>query len=197
MNKSEIKYIQFNTIFHPYTAKLFVDAFRTIHDSNQAIIPIEINSPGGYVWGLETMLDCVDTSEKPVACFCTGWAASCAAALAMSCTDGLRFCGPNLEFMIHQVAGGSSGKAADMEADSIVVNKLLDKYVYSRCDKAAKKEPGYTKGLIKDNFNADLTMFADEAIAHGFFDEIGTINMLKDMDYLISKCDPNKIIKKR
>ena len=40
-------------------------------------------------------------------------------------------------------------------------------------------------------------MFADEAIAHGFFDEIGTINMLKDMDYLISKCDPNKIIKKR
>jgi len=192
MADNQLRYINFDTIFHPYTARLFVEAFDEIHDSDQPIIPIQINSPGGYVIGLQTCLDRIDASEKKIATFVTGMACSCGAAMAMAGSDGLRFISNNAEFMIHQVSGGARGKASDIEAESKLMNKMLDKFVYHKCDKAAKKESGYTRNLIKENFNADLSMFADEAIEHGFFDGIGTISMIKNMDDLLKRCNPEE-----
>jgi len=184
---AEIQYIRFNYPFHPITSDYFVRVFRMIHDSEQPIIPIEVNSFGGYVSALAEILDCIDTSEKPIMTVATGVVASCGAALAMSGSDGLRFIGPNTEFMIHQPSGCAWGKAADVESESKLLNQMADKFVYDKCDKAAKRKSGYTKGLIKDNFNADLSFFGEDAVKMGFFNEVGGINKLKNMDDLLLK----------
>jgi ATP-dependent protease ClpP protease subunit len=158
-----------------------------IHDSDQPIIPIEINSPGGYAVSLADILDCCESSEKPIATFSTGMAASCGAALAMAGDNGLRFIGPNAHFLLHQASGFAWGKAADIEAEAKLLNKLVDKFVYQKCDKAANKKEGYTKNLIKQNFNADLSFMGQEAVDAGFFNQVGTISMLKNIDDLLFK----------
>lgn len=184
---AEIQYIRFNYVFHPVTADYFVRTFRQIHDSDQPIIPIEINSPGGWIIALSEILDCVESSEKPICTYVTGLAASCGAALAVSGSKGLRYIGANSEFMVHQPSGFVWDKASSVEAESKLLNKMADKFVYGLCDKAANKKSGYTKGLIKDNFNADLSFIGQEAVDAGFFDGIGYIGQLKNIDDLLLK----------
>ena len=184
---AEIQYIRFCYPFYPITSDYFVRVFRMIHDSDQPIIPIEINSPGGYAVSLADILDCCESSEKPIATFSTGMAASCGAALAMAGDNGLRFIGPNAHFLLHQASGFAWGKAADIEAEAKLLNKLVDKFVYQKCDKAANKKEGYTKNLIKQNFNADLSFMGQEAVDAGFFNQVGTISMLKNIDDLLFK----------
>jgi len=192
MADKQINYIDVQ-MFHPYISGLYADAFKMIHDSEQAYVPLVINSYGGYVDCLSTMLDEIDNSEKPVITIVTGVAMSCGAVLATSGTKGLRFIGNNARFMVHEAAGGARGKSSDVLNDAKDLQNMTDKLVYERFDKQAGKPEGYTKNLVKDNFNADLFLNANEALAHGYMDSIMSRNKaLNTIDALYSNYLDNK-----
>lgn len=179
---ANIQYIRFHGVFDFYSSEAFIEAFKILEASEQPIIPIQIKSPGGLIYALAEILDVVDSCKKPVVTYTTSIAASCGCALAMA--GSVRFVGPNARLMIHQASTITWGKASDIESDSNVINSMTQQFIYDRCDKAAGKESGYTKNLVKENFNADLFLTADEALQHGFFDEIGTIENI-DVNHIL------------
>lgn len=162
--------------FHPCLNLLYAEAFSYIENSDQPYIPIVINSYGGYTDCLSTLLDCIQGSSKPVITIATGVDMSCGCGLFVSGTKGLRIIGQNTTSLIHQVASFSWGKTSDIESDTKHLTDLNDKLAYSLYDKAGGHEDGYTKNLIKENFNADLYLSADEMIKHGWADKKMSLN---------------------
>lgn len=162
--------------FHPCLNLLYAEAFSYIEQSEQEYIPLVINSYGGYTDCLSTLLDCIEGSTKPVITIATGVDMSCGCDLFVSGTKGLRIVGPNTTSLLHQVGSMSWGKASDIENESKEVSRLNDKILYDLFDKAGGHESGYTKNLVKENFNADLYLTAEEMVQHGWADKIMPIN---------------------
>lgn len=170
--------------FHPCLNTLYAEAFSYLESlEEQEYVPILINSYGGYTDCLSTLLDCIQGSTKPVMTIATGVDMSCGCDLFVSGTKGLRIVGPNTTSLIHQVGSGTFGKASDIEFESKEIGRLNNKLLYNLFDKAGDHEPGYTKNLVKEHFNADIYLTADEMIQHGWADKIMSVNQaLLNMD---------------
>ena len=110
-------------------------------------IQIYINSPGGSVYA--------------------GLAASMAAVLLCSGTNGKRSGLPHSRVMIHQPLGGAQGQASDIEITAREILKLK-KELYEIIAKHTKQK--YDK-VYKDS-DRDYWMKAKEAKAYGMIDEI-------------------------
>lgn len=175
-------------IFHPWLNTLYAEAFSMLEADEQPYIPIVINSYGGYTDCLSTLLDCIEGSSKPVITISTGVAMSCGADLFVSGTKGLRIVGPNTTSLIHQVASGSCGKASDLENDIKHTRQLNEKLLYNLFDKAGNHEAGFTRNLIKENFNADIYLTAQEMVDYGWADKIMPINKaLANLDNIFNE----------
>jgi len=110
--------------FHEVAAKEFNESFQRAHDLNQPIIPVMIDSYGGHVYSLLSMIDTVKNSSIKVATIVSGKAMSCGAALFSCGAAGHRFAGPNSTIMIHPVSSGSCGKVKDLKADIHEVERV-------------------------------------------------------------------------
>lgn len=194
-----VKYLEVET-FHPWLNSAYMDAIKEIEDSDQPYIVLVVDSYGGYVDCLTSIIDTIDTCSKPTVTIGTGVMMSCGGVLSTSGTPGLRFVSPSSRFMIHQVSGWGMGKSSDIEAESREMTRLTDSLVYERFDKQAGKPLGYTKNLVKENFNADLFLTAQDCIEHNFMDAIMSRNqVLSNIDeiyqnWLRKKNDYNKQI---
>ncbi len=130
-------------------------------------IQLYINTPGGSVTAGLAIYDTMQYVSCPVATICFGMAASMGAVLLASGEKGKRFALPNAEIMLHQVAGGASGAAVEIEitAKQIVkiknkINKILAKHT---------KQP--LKKIEKDT-DRDFYLSAEEAKDYGIIDEV-------------------------
>lgn len=169
--------------FHPCLNLLYAEAFTYIEQSEQPYIPIVINSYGGYTDCLSTLLDCIQGSSKPVMTIATGVDMSCGSGLFVSGTKGLRFIGPNTTSLIHQVSAGALGKASEIETQNKNIQYTNEKLLYNLLDNAGNHEAGYTKNLVKENFNADIYLTPQEMIEHGWADKIMSYNeVIKNAD---------------
>lgn len=173
--------------FHPCLNTLYAEAFSYLESTEQEYIPIVICSYGGYTDCLSTLLDCIQGSSKPVMTIATGVDMSCGADLFVSGTKGLRIVGPNTTSLIHQVGSCAWGKTSDIEAEAKEVIRLNDKILYNLFDKAGDHEDGYTKNLVKEHFNADLYLTAEEMVENKWADKIMSINQaLLNMDNIFA-----------
>ena len=171
--EQEIQYLEVN-YFHPILNTLYVDAFMYLESLDIPVVPIVINSYGGAVSCLGSLLDCIQGSKKPVMTISTGNAMSCGADLFSSAD--IRVVGPNTTTLIHQVSSITFGKVADMKSDYEHANMLNDKMLYKLFDKAGNHEAGYTENLITQAKNADIYLTAEEMIKHGWADKIMPMN---------------------
>ncbi|HET6922740.1 MAG TPA: ATP-dependent Clp protease proteolytic subunit, partial [Anaeromyxobacteraceae bacterium] len=78
-------------------------------------ISVYINSPGGSVTSGLAIYDTMQYVKPPVSTICIGQAASMGAVLLAAGAPGKRFAVPNARIMIHQLSGGFSGQATDIE----------------------------------------------------------------------------------
>lgn len=169
--------------FHPCLNLLYAEAFTYIEQSEQPYIPVVINSYGGYTDCLSTLLDCIQGSTKPVITIATGVDMSCGCGLFVSGTKGLRIIGQNTTSLIHQVASMAWGKSSDIESEAREIQRLNEKLAYKLYDQAGGHEDGYTKNLIKENFNADLYLTPEQMVEHGWADKIISFNQaLSNLD---------------
>lgn len=162
--------------FHPCLNTLYAEAFTYLENSEQPYIPIVISSYGGYVDNLNVLLDLIEGSTKPVVTIVTGVAMSCGLILALSGTKGLRIVGPNATCLLHQVGAGAYGKASDIESENKEIQRLNNKLIYDLCDRVGGHEEGFTKNLVKENFNADLYLTPEQMLEYGWADKIMPIN---------------------
>ena len=95
--------------FDETAANKFHQQIAQAHNTGQSVIPVVIDSYGGQVYSLMSMVAAIETSEIPVATIVEGKAMSCGAVLLTCGEEGMRFADPNATIMIHDVSSGGWG----------------------------------------------------------------------------------------
>lgn len=131
----------------------FAKSFTEAHETDQEVIPIVINSYGGYVYSLLAMIDLINTSDRIIATVCTGKAMSCGAVLLTCGTEGYRFATPTSTVMIHDVSSMAWGKVEEMKANTKETERL-NKIIFEVMEKNIGKEKGYLLDLLRKVHNS-------------------------------------------
>jgi len=136
-------------------------------EDNSKDIYLYINSPGGSVSAGLAIYDTIQHVKSDVATVCVGMAASMGAFLLAGGAKDKRFILPNARILLHQVAGGVEGQAADIkiQAQEILrVKKVINKILAERTGQRLSK--------IEQDTDRDFYMDAEEAKKYGIVDEI-------------------------
>ena len=131
-------------------------------------VELFINSPGGSVRALFTMLDAIDMAKKDnftVKTTCVGLAASAAAILLMSGSAGHRSATKRSTVMLHDISSGAGGTYKDMEIALQETNRLREELVTCIKDNTKIKN-------IDDFMDRDVYLDPFEAIGYGVIDKI-------------------------
>jgi ATP-dependent Clp protease protease subunit len=130
-------------------------------------INLYINSPGGSVTAGLAIYDTMQYVKAPVSTICLGQAASMAAVLISAGAKGKRFAVPNARIMIHQLSGGFSGQASDIEIqarEALRLKKTLDEIL--------SRHTGQPIERISKDTDRDYFMSPHEAKDYGLIDEV-------------------------
>jgi ATP-dependent Clp protease, protease subunit len=127
-----------------------------------------INSPGGMVSAGNAIHDMMQQVSAPVYTYCIGHAASMAAILLSAGEKGNRFIYPLAEVMIHQPSmGGFRARSWEIEIHARQIAKAKDisaRILAANCGKDVQR--------IRDDFDKDYWMDAQEAIDYGIVDKL-------------------------
>lgn len=148
---------------------------RAMQDSVAPII-VYIDSYGGYLDSLNSMLETIEQVPNPIITVCMGKAMSCGAALLAA--GDHRFCGRKSRVMVHQGSSGAGGPIESLQNDvdeSKRINRQLMTMIAKRCGKTLKQFREEMKGrLHRDDDEArDLYLPPQEALEIGIIDFIG------------------------
>lgn len=141
---------------------LFLDSQNPKED-----IKLYINSPGGQVTSALAVYDTMQYVKADVSTICIGMAASAAALLLSAGEKGKRIALPNSEILIHQVMGGASGQASDIDIHARHILKIRQKL-----NEIMAKHTGQPLSRVEKDTDRDYFMSADEAKKYGIVDKI-------------------------
>lgn len=130
-------------------------------------ITLVINSPGGSVTAGMAIFDTMQGLTCDVSTVCMGIAASMGAFLLAAGTKGKRYVMPNSEVMIHQVMGGASGQAADVQIAALRIGRMKD-----RINRMLASFTGQALERIQIDTDRDYYMTAEEAVEYGMADDV-------------------------
>ena len=130
-------------------------------------IKVYINSPGGSVTAGLAIYDTMQHIKPEISTICVGLAASMGATLLAAGTKGRRFALPNSEIMLHQVAGGASGMASDIEITARQILKIKEKI-----NLILANHTGQKIDKISQDTDRDFYLSPEEAKKYGLIDEI-------------------------
>lgn len=132
-------------------------------------ISIYINSPGGSVTAGLGIYDTMQFISSDVATICTGMAASMAAVLLVSGTEGKRSALKHSRVMIHQPLGGVQGQASDIEIEAKEIQKFK-KELYTIISNHSHQ----TFEKVWNDSDRNYWMNAEEAKDYGMIDAVLT-----------------------
>jgi ATP-dependent Clp protease protease subunit len=130
-------------------------------------IQLYINSPGGSVTAGLAIYDTIQYVKCPISTVCVGLAASMAATLLAAGSHGKRFVLPNSEILLHQVMGGVTGEAIEIEITAKQIVKIKDKL-----NKILAKHTGQPLSRVEKDTDRDFYLSAEEAKEYGIVDEV-------------------------
>ena len=168
------------------SAKKFQQEIAQAHNTGQKVIPIVIDSYGGQVYSLMSMISAIKHSELPIATIVEGKAMSCGAVLLTFGEDGMRFADSDATIMIHDVSSGGVGKIEELKAD-VKEAERLDEKIYTMMARNCGKKDDYFKKKVFQKKHADWFMDAAEAKKHGLVNHLSVpkfnIGVSVDIDF--------------
>ncbi len=144
------------------SAKDFQTQIAQAHNTGQKVIPVVIDSYGGQVYSLMSMVSAISHSDLPVATIIEGKAMSCGALLYSFGEEGMRYMDPDATIMIHDVSAGQFGKVEELKANAEESERLNQK-VYTMMARNIGKSDSYFTKKIHDKGHADWYLDAKEA----------------------------------
>ncbi len=172
--------------FDDKSAADFATKIAAAHSTGQKVIPVIIDSYGGQVYSLMSMIGAVKAAELPVATIVEGKAMSCGAVLLTFGEEGMRFADPNATVMIHDVSSGGWGKIEELKADVAEADRL-DEKIYTMMARNCGKKDDYFKKKIFQKKHADWFMDASEAKKHSIVNHLRipkiTVKVDVDIDF--------------
>lgn len=152
--------------FNEEEAAKFRGLVSIAHNTGQKVIPVIIDSYGGQVYSLMSMISSIKSAKIPVATIVIGKAMSCGAILASFGSEGLRFIDPDATVMIHDVSSRAFGKVEELKADASEADRL-NKKVFTMMARNCGKPDDFFLKKIHDKGHADWFVNADEAVELG------------------------------
>lgn len=154
-------------------AVMFNRGYNSIINSPQEICPIQIDSCGGNVLALFSILDLIKPPhKKPICCYTSSISASCGIVLLSAGTPGFRYASPNALLIAHEISSSVEGKKSDILNEMEHMDQMNDKLMDILAHNSNKPRNFYRK-LIKSNNNADCIITAQKAKEYGLIDHIG------------------------
>ena len=130
-------------------------------------ISLYVNSPGGSVYAGLAIYDTMQFIKPDVSTICCGVAMSMGATLLAGGAAGKRMALPNARILIHQLSGGFSGQATDIE---IQAREALD--TRRRLDEILARHTGQPFDRITNDTDRDFFMTSDQAKEYGIIDQV-------------------------
>jgi ATP-dependent protease ClpP protease subunit len=143
--------------------------------SGQKVLPVVIDSPGGDVYAMRSIMDMITASGLQMSTICSGKVMSAAVPIYAMAPKEKRFSFPSATFMIHEakkftgmeiMQKGSDLKSCGAEADRLTED------MYALLDKQCGQASGFFKGLVYEKGNSDLFLSAEKAKEYGLVSEI-------------------------
>ena len=130
-------------------------------------IKLYVNSPGGSVTAGLAIYDTMQYVSCDISTICIGMAASMGATLLAAGEKGKRFALPNSEILLHQVAGGIKGQAADIEIEAKQILKIKRKL-----NEILAEHTGQPMKKVEKDTDRDFYLSAEEAKKYGIIDQV-------------------------
>jgi len=153
-----------------YSSYDFITKCRTIlkfrESKDGGPINVLINSPGGCMYEMFSIIDYMNQLEVKINITCRGFAMS-AAAMVLACATGKRSASRHSTIMLHEGSAWNIGKNSDIQASakhSLHMESMANNLLESKTNKNAK--------WWKKNTRTDLFLSAKEALDFGIIDEI-------------------------
>jgi ATP-dependent Clp protease, protease subunit len=130
-------------------------------------ISLYVNSPGGSVYAGLAIYDTMQYIKPDVQTICVGVAMSMGALLLSGGAAGKRMALPNAKILIHQVSGGFSGQATDIE---IHAREIID--IRRKLDEIIAKHTNQPLEKVSQDTDRDYFMTAEEAVEYNIIDRV-------------------------
>jgi len=140
--------------------------FLASRDPNKDI-QLYINTPGGSVTAGMAIYDTMQYVKPDISTVCFGLAASMGATLLAAGAHGKRFALPNSQVLLHQLAGGVTGEAVEIEITAKQIIKIKEKL-----NKILAKHTGQPLTKIEKDTDRDFYLSAEEAKEYGLIDHV-------------------------
>ena len=153
------------TKFDEPTAKAFSSVVSKAQNTGQPVLPVIIDSYGGQVYSLMSMISDIKHSRVPIATIVQGKAMSCGAILFSFGADGMRYMDPDATVMIHDVSSMERGKVEEVKA-SAEETERLNKKIYHMMAENCGQHKDYFLDIVHEKGHADWFLEADECKKH-------------------------------
>jgi len=153
------------TKFDETSAKGFTSAVVKAQNTGQPVLPIIIDSYGGQVYSLMSMISDIKHSKIPVATIVQGKAMSCGAILFSFGAEGHRYMDPDATVMIHDVSSMERGKVEEIKASAEETERLNQK-IYIMMAENCNQHKDYFLDIVHEKGHADWFLEADECKKH-------------------------------
>lgn len=151
----------------------FRKSMEEAQNTGQEVIPVLIDSYGGYVYSLLAMIDIIDQSPIPVATIGLGKMMSCGSVLLTCGEEGMRYATPSSTVMIHDVASWNQGKVEEIKANAAQTDKL-NKTIFERMAINCGHDKGYFMEQLFKKHHAEWYLTAKEAKKQNVINVIGS-----------------------
>ena len=151
--------------FDEAAAKSFSESMSRAQSTGQPVVPVIIDSYGGQVYSLMSMISDIQHSKIPVATIVQGKAMSCGAILFSCGAEGKRYMDPDATVMIHDVSSMDRGKVEEIKASAEEVERL-NKKIYHLMAQNCGQDDDYFLDIVHDKGHADWFLDAKECKKH-------------------------------
>ena len=148
---------------------LFLEA-----EDPESDISLYLNCPGGLVTSGMAIYDTIQYLKPDVQTICIGQATSMGAVLLASGASGKRQALPHARIMIHQMMGGFSGQAEDIDIQAKEIIKMTDVL-----NDVLARHTGHKIKKIAQDTQRDYYFSSQEAKEYGIIDEVMQNRKLK------------------
>ena len=148
---------------------LFLEA-----EDPESDISLYLNCPGGLVTSGMAIYDTIQYLKPDVQTICIGQATSMGAVLLAAGAAGKRQALPHARIMIHQMMGGFSGQAEDIDIQAKEIIRMTDILNEVLADHTAQKIE-----QIAEDTQRDFYFSSQEAKEYGIIDEVMQNRKLK------------------
>jgi len=162
----------------------------------QRPIVVYIDSYGGSVYALGSMISVMNEVPNPFITVAVGKAMSCGAMLLAA--GDMRFADTESEMLIHELSAGALGDVNDIKNDSEHIIQLNIKWMNFLGEKCGKTDGyNYIKKLLKEQDGRNIYLDPKKAKEFGLIDYIGLPQIQPIVMYQVSNSNTGDPIKEK